>query len=83
MNSESAISMFPSIRRRNAVNSVLRLTEVKKRVGLSRSSIYAAISAGTFPAQVRLGVRAVGWLAADVESWIATRVFASQAEGNK
>jgi len=50
--------------------SVLRLKEVMAFTGLSRSSIYAFMNAGRFPASMRLGERSVGWLAADIEAWI-------------
>jgi len=40
---------------------LIRLPEVKARVGLSRSSIYLKISEGTFPPPVKLGVRSVAW----------------------
>lgn len=59
---------------------VLRLPSVQACVGLSRSSVYAKLDPNstshdpTFPRPVRLGgerSRAVGWLAADVEAWIA------------
>ena len=50
--------------------SILRLKEVTALTGLSRSSIYAFMNAGRFPASMRLGERSVGWLAADIEEWI-------------
>tara|TARA_B110001454_G_scaffold211987_1_gene228265 strand:- start:464 stop:649 length:186 start_codon:yes stop_codon:yes gene_type:complete len=49
---------------------ILRLPEVKSRTGLSRSSIYAKISAGTFPPQLKLGVKIVGWYQSDISEWI-------------
>ncbi|MGA7744516.1 MAG: AlpA family phage regulatory protein [Polyangia bacterium] len=51
---------------------------MKARTGLARSTIYEMIREGTFPAQVRLGIRAVGWRASDVENWIAERVAAAR-----
>ncbi|HEY8606311.1 MAG TPA: AlpA family transcriptional regulator [Noviherbaspirillum sp.] len=56
--------------------SILRLPEVKARTGLSRSSIYNAIKAGTFPAHVSLGARAVGWVSTEIDEWIAARISA-------
>ena len=47
----------------------LRLAEVSKRVGLSRSTIYTRMAAGTFPASVKLGARSVAWRRVDVEEW--------------
>jgi prophage regulatory protein len=54
--------------------SILRLPEVKARVGLSRSAIYLAISRDEFPRPVRIGARAVGWLESEIEEWICGRV---------
>ncbi|MGC1296497.1 MAG: AlpA family transcriptional regulator [Alloacidobacterium sp.] len=56
------------------VSSILRLPEVKERVGLSRSAIYLAVSRKEFPQPVRLGARAVGWLESEIEEWIRERV---------
>lgn len=53
--------------------SILRLPQVKAITGLSKSSIYAMIASGDFPSQVRLGSRAVGWLADAVFAWVAAR----------
>ena len=60
-------------------NSILRLPEVKIRVGLSRSAIYLAISRAEFPRPVHLGARAVGWLESEVEDWIGERVKQSRS----
>jgi prophage regulatory protein len=57
----------------------LRLPEVKKVTGLSRSSIYLRIKDGHFPAPVRLGGRAVGWIEEEVASWERDRVLESRA----
>lgn len=56
-----------------AANSIYRLPEVKRRTGLSRSSIYAGIAAGTFPKPLQLGPRAVGWRSGDLDAWIEAR----------
>ncbi|WP_232348237.1 helix-turn-helix transcriptional regulator [Burkholderia pseudomallei] len=39
----------------------LRFAEVRARIGVSKTEIYRRIAAGTFPAGVRLGARAVAW----------------------
>ncbi|MBW5284567.1 helix-turn-helix transcriptional regulator [Burkholderia gladioli] len=49
---------------------LLRFAEVRVRIGLSKSEIYRRIGAGTFPAGVKLGVRAVAWRESAVEDWI-------------
>lgn len=53
--------------------SILRLPQVRAITGLSKSSIYAMIASGDFPSQVRLGERAVGWIADQVFAWVAAR----------
>jgi prophage regulatory protein len=57
----------------------LRLPQVKHRTGLSRSSIYAKISLGEFPAPVNLGARAVAWIEDEIAEWISDRVKASRS----
>jgi prophage regulatory protein len=59
-----------------------RLPTVKLRTGLSRSEIYRRIAAKppTFPKPVPLGERAVAWDAAEIDSWIATRIAARDAK---
>jgi prophage regulatory protein len=60
---------------------VLRLPAVKSRVGLGRSSIYSALARGEFPAPVKLGERAVGWIESDIDAWISTRINATRGRG--
>ena len=54
--------------------SILKLKQVKKRTGLSRSTIYNRIHEGTFPKQVKLGARSVGWLENEVEAWLSAKI---------
>ena len=60
-------------------NTILRLPAVKSHTGLSRSTIYLAVSKGNFPQPVRLGARAVGWLESEIESWVRQQVEQSRA----
>jgi len=62
-------------------HKVLKLKEVKVRTGKSRSSIYQSIKEGTFPRQITLGPRAVGWLESSIDQWIQTRVELSSKVG--
>jgi len=57
-------------------NLLLRRPEVERRVGLSRSSIYARMAEGSFPPPVRIGARAVAWRESDVTTWIGSRPLA-------
>ena len=60
-------------------HKLLRLPEVKSTTGLSKSSIYARISEGTFPKQIPLGTRLVVWVEADIQKWISEQI--SKAKG--
>ncbi|WP_426177377.1 helix-turn-helix transcriptional regulator [Massilia sp. TWR1-2-2] len=64
----------PVSRLRNAVDRIIRMPELKSRIGLSRSTIYEAIKKKEFPSSVSLGPRAVGWLESDIDSWLDSRI---------
>ena len=50
-----------------------RLPSVVARTGLGRSRIYEKILLGEFPAQVKLGERAVAWRTYEIDAWIESR----------
>lgn len=52
---------------------ILRLPEVKARVGVGRSTLYDWMSRGTFPQPMKLGARLVGWRESDIAAWIEAR----------
>lgn len=52
---------------------LIRLSEVRLRTGLGRSSIYRKMDEGTFPRSRQLSDRAVAWLMSDIDHWIDTR----------
>mgnify|MGYP000925199916 CR=1 FL=1 len=52
----------------------LRLMDVKRRTGLSRSTIYLDMSKGNFPKSVSLGARSVGWLESEIDIWMQSRI---------
>ena len=53
---------------------ILRLKEVQRMTGLSRSTIYAEMAKGNFPKQIQLtGARSVGWYESAVAQWIESR----------
>ena len=60
------------------MKKILRLSAAKDLTGLSRSSIYLMMRAGTFPKSISLGVRSVGWLESDLDAWINSKVAASK-----
>ncbi len=59
-------------------NMILRLPAVKTRTGLSRSTIYLRVAEGRFPKPISLGARAVGWVDAEVEAWLASQIEQSR-----
>ena len=80
-NTRPAIS--PSInqgRHLAAEDRIVRIDEVCALTGLSRTTIWRRINAGTFPPSFPLGpkgTRAVGWLLSDIQTWIAQTAAAA------
>ncbi|MCB1358265.1 MAG: AlpA family transcriptional regulator [Maritimibacter sp.] len=68
MNSRNRLDGNPPQRAR-----ILRRPEIETLTGLSRSTIYAMMSEGTFPKPIRLGRRAVGWTESCIQEWIESR----------
>ena len=62
----------------SASTTFLRRPQVEARTGLKRSTIYQRVRAGSFPAPIRIGPRAVAWLESDVEAWQAAQVAATR-----
>jgi prophage regulatory protein len=54
-------------------DAIKRLPAVKEISGLGKTSIYEGVAAGTFPAPLKIGPRAVGWRASDLMQWLNTR----------
>ena len=52
---------------------ILRCAEVTRRTSLSKASVYRLLHAGDFPQPVKLGERAVGWRAEEIDEWLASR----------
>ena len=60
--------------------SIIRLPVVLSRTCLSRSTWLMGVKRGIFPKPIKLSVRSVGWLASDIERFLAERVAARDAE---
>lgn len=56
------------------VLQILRLPQVCKVTGLGRSMIYQLEAERRFPARVRIGLRAVGWVESEVQLWLTSRI---------
>lgn len=48
---------------------ILRLNTVLDRTGLSRATLYRKVRQGTFPRQVRIAERCVGWRESAITDW--------------
>lgn len=66
---------------------LLRRKQVEQAIGLSRSTIYARMDKSspqydpTFPTPISLGnSMSVGWIAAEVEAWIESRIAVSRGK---
>lgn len=56
---------------------ILRLNAVLDRTGLSRSTLYRKMQAGTFPNQVKIAARCAGWRESAVDEWMRNPMFYS------
>jgi prophage regulatory protein len=63
---------------------ILRMAEVTRRVGLSKSTIYDRINPkstrydNTFPKPIKIGLSAIGWLDEHINDWIESRITLGQ-----
>jgi len=69
---------------------VLRLNDVRKLTGLSRSGVYSKLRRNprrpqdfdeTFPRPFKLGARAVGWSAQELDVWLKTQASRRETAG--
>lgn len=67
--------------------TILRRRQVEVRTGLSRSSIYAKLKRNpsrpndydpTFPRQISVGSKAVGWVEAEIDAWLEGQIQKSR-----
>ena len=59
-------------------NIFLRISDVTKVTGFSRSQIYNLMRKGLFPRQVQIGPKSVAWLDSEVSEWIKERIRLSR-----
>lgn len=58
---------------RGVSESLLPMTEVRKRVGLCPSMVYRLVSQGRFPKPGKFGTKSL-WVESEVSAWIAERI---------
>ena len=56
---------------------LLRLAKVLNVTGLGKTTIYELQSQGTFPMRVQITDHSVGWVEAEVQTWLAKRIAMS------
>lgn len=60
---------------------ILRLKAVLDLTGLSRSTLYRKIERGTFPQQVSISERCIGWRESDIDRWLRNPMHYSRLVG--
>ena len=58
---------------------LLTITEVQRRTGMARSTIYYLMRKGQFPIPLKAGGRIVRWKETEIDAWIDSR---PRAEGD-
>jgi prophage regulatory protein len=51
----------------------VRTKDVTRMIGVSRTTLWRMVRAGTFPRPVRIAIRATGHVLEEVEAWMAER----------
>lgn len=57
---------------------IIRLEQVCRITGLSKSLVYQMEADDRFPKRIRLTERAVGWIEGEVQGWLAERIAGSR-----
>ena len=55
---------------------LIRLPEVRRMTGLSRTRIYELEAVGRFPRRRKLSERACAWVSSEIQEWIRSRPVA-------
>jgi prophage regulatory protein len=58
----------------------IKLPEVLAICGKSRSSVYAGVKSGTFPAPVKLSERSSAWIKSEVVQWAQACIHSSRQD---
>ena len=59
---------------------IVRIKELQRKIGLSRSSIYEKMNEKScsydpeFPKPVKIGINAIGWIEDSVDAWIQGKI---------
>jgi prophage regulatory protein len=67
----------------DAPDRFLRLPTVLQLTGLSRSTVYRKMEAGSFPRQIRIAARCAGWRQSAVSAWMQNPMFYEAAPSDR
>ena len=81
INIKDLVAAVAELMRSRSERNIIRLPRVMDKTGMSRTSIYDGIQKRTFPAQVLLSQRSVGWYEDQVDDWVANRIEARKHGG--
>jgi prophage regulatory protein len=59
---------------------IIRPSEVTKRTGISRVTIWRKVRSGDFPPPIELGPNAIGWPDDTIETWLNNRPIRTYRE---
>jgi predicted DNA-binding transcriptional regulator AlpA len=55
------------------MSKFIRRRKTAEMIGISQATLWRWTRSGHFPKPIQLGPNTVGWLEADIESWIASQ----------
>ncbi|KAA6101384.1 MULTISPECIES: AlpA family transcriptional regulator [Pantoea] len=58
--------------------NLIRLPEVIKRTGISKTTIYELINEKRFPSQVKIGARSVAFIESEIDEWLINLINKSR-----
>ncbi len=58
---------------------LIRVPEVLRRVGFSRTKMYELIKEGRFPDKVKIGLRSVAFVESEIDAWIDNAISQSRS----
>lgn len=65
----------------NSYDRLLRFSEIRKMIGLSRSTIWRLEKLGRFPKSRKISERATGWLLSEINEWLQSKTNDQQCGG--
>lgn len=67
-----------SMRNEIAGKRLIRVPEVLRKVGFSRTTMYELIKEGRFPDKVIIGARSVAFVESEIDTWIENTIYDSR-----